>query len=191
MSSAPRMDENSERLAFEMLLAKLNSNRDEAGKEYEKLREKIVKFIGWRGCLDPEPIFDEAIRRVSMKLLEGEEIENIRAFVYTASSNIHLESIRQHIHEEKAFAELARRHALRSKESEKQLRQKCYEKCLAALPKEKRDLMLAYYQKPKPADREQLAQINGVTLNTLHKRAFDIREQLKNCKADCIEAEGD
>jgi len=58
--------------AFDMLLARLDADRDEAGRKYVELRRKLVKFLGLWGCSYPDDQADEAIGRTARKIFEGE-----------------------------------------------------------------------------------------------------------------------
>jgi DNA-directed RNA polymerase specialized sigma24 family protein len=180
------MDENSERSAFEMLLAKLDPDREKAAKEYENWREKLTKLIGLRGCPCPETIFDEAINRVAKKVYEKEQIGNVRAFVHGVAGKVYQEWCKDRKREDEAFVELAHILSVRADEGDQRRREECYSECLKALDQGQRELMLQYYQQPTPDDRKRLAGQYGITLNALQKRAFDTRTKLKNCKAECM-----
>src|SRR6516162_9010610 len=43
--------------SFEKFLCWLSEDWDEAGRKYEQIRTKMVKFFTWRGCHIPEELF--------------------------------------------------------------------------------------------------------------------------------------
>src|SRR5262245_20430567 len=59
---------------FDCLLAYLSPDREEAGKEYETLRRKLIKLFQYRGCHSPEELADETINRIAKKIKQGAEI---------------------------------------------------------------------------------------------------------------------
>ena len=56
--------------AFDLLLAQLDTDRQQAGTKYEALRRKLVKFFQWRGCSLPEDLADDTINRVARRVEE-------------------------------------------------------------------------------------------------------------------------
>src|SRR6185503_11175891 len=69
--------------AFDKLLALFSFDRDEAGKIYEELRIRLIRFFEWRGCGSADTLADQTFDRVMRKIDEGEEIENPKGFIYT------------------------------------------------------------------------------------------------------------
>ena len=169
--------------AFNMLLAKLDADPEKAGLKYELLRRKIVLFVARRGCYCPEDLFDIAINRTARKIEQGEEIGNLNACVYGTALNVWKEWVRKEIQVRTAPPAAA----VRVNETEDKRRTRCYETCLAALPEQRRELMLQYYQRPHPADRNRLSEKLGLTQNALYKRAFDIRTSLGKCQRKCMQ----
>jgi hypothetical protein len=66
--------------ALDMLLARLDADREEAGRKYVALRRKLVKFLGLWGCTCPEDQADEALGRTAGKIRGGEDIGNLNSY---------------------------------------------------------------------------------------------------------------
>jgi len=171
--------------AFDMLLARLDSDREEAGKKYEAMRRKLVKFFGFWGSQFPEDQADEAISRTARKICEGEDVQNLNGYVLGIARLVYKEMVKEKI---RRRDELKRRPQDGPVEAEpdEERRQKCYEQCLRALPAEDRELIVSYYQGHRAPDRERLAANLGTTLNSLRVNAFRIRKRLGKCLQNCL-----
>ena len=55
---------------FDELLTWLNPNRDQAGKTYENIRQRLIKIFTYRGIAVAEDLADETINRVAKKVHE-------------------------------------------------------------------------------------------------------------------------
>lgn len=170
--------------AFDMLLARLDADRDEAGRKYVELRRKLVKFLGLWGCSYPDDQADEAIGRTARKIFEGERIEKLNAYMLGIASLIYKETVRDEISQRNAMSQ--KPPADDTNQAEEARRQKCYQQCLRGLPAEDRDLMVRYYYGAKPPDREKLAAQIGISLNLLRVSAFRVRTKLRNCLQECL-----
>src|ERR1700761_4905006 len=53
---------------FNALLTWLGSEREEAGRKYEHIRQSLVKFFIWHGRGEAEDLADETINRVARKV---------------------------------------------------------------------------------------------------------------------------
>lgn len=173
--------------AFDLLLARLDVNRDEAGKKYVELRRKLVKFLGLWGCSYPDEQADEAICRTARKILEGERIEKLSAYMLRVANLVYKETVREEISQRNAM--LQKPPEDDTNEAEEERRQECYERCLRRLPAQERSLVVRYYQRSKPPDREELADQMGISLNLLRVSAFRIRTKLGNCLQECLKLE--
>ena len=172
--------------AFNRLLARLDSDRQQAGIKYKLLWRKLMEFFEWRGCSFPENLADETIDRVAKNLEAGEEIRNLAAYCAGTARNVFLESLRTRRREEPVEGLLAPSAApaeARERCSE------CLERCLRKLPSGEADLILRYYQNDKPsriASRKELANQVGIPLNALRIRTHRIRTRLESCVELCI-----
>jgi DNA-directed RNA polymerase specialized sigma24 family protein len=73
--------------ALDIILQKLDPNREKAGAEYNNLKESLQKRAKWlldeSGCFDVDvlELVDEAFNRTAQKLLKGEEIDSIGSYL--------------------------------------------------------------------------------------------------------------
>jgi DNA-directed RNA polymerase specialized sigma24 family protein len=177
--------------AFDLLLAHLDINRQQAGAKYEVLRRKLVKFFEWRGCGFPEDLADDTINRVARKLEAGENILDLPAYCAGVARRVFLESIRSNQQEEAALRMLARSHAA---PNENYQRLDCLDRCLRQLSPENLRLILEYYQQDKHARikaRWNQAERLAIPLNALRIRAHRIRLQLERCVQECMRPSDD
>jgi DNA-directed RNA polymerase specialized sigma24 family protein len=173
--------------AFDRLLERLDTDRDEAGKRYEELRRKLVGLLRFWGSRYPEEGADEAITRTARKIVEGETIENLNAYVIQIARFTYLEQVKKEAGERAAVpvSPLEQPHAV-DPVQEKQ-RAACYQECLNRLSTPDRELIFAYYQGSAVPDRENLAMQRGMLLSSLRVITFRIRKRLKDCQQNCFE----
>src|ERR1700686_2943895 len=68
--------------SFDRLLQKLDSDRDRAGEQYLRIRQKLSKFFEWRGCISPEECADRTIDRAARRIDEGSEIHASDVYLF-------------------------------------------------------------------------------------------------------------
>ena len=169
--------------SFFRLLARLNADPMLAGEEYEKLRARLIYFFERKGCRIPAELSDETINRIARKVEEGLEIEDVFKFSYGVARLVLLEHWRD---PKREWDQLDQR--LSSPKSNQELyehRLECMEKCLQALPREERDLIVKNCILDKEG-KEELARSLGLTINALRIRAFRIRTKLHECREKCV-----
>jgi DNA-directed RNA polymerase specialized sigma24 family protein len=196
VDSAPSRKKKREltREAFDVLLARLDPDRNSAGVKYEEARRKLVKFLGWWGSDFPEEHADETINRVAGKLLAGEVILDINKYFVGVARLVYSEHVKERVKSRAALAAQAQRPTTDESPEYREVRFECYERCLQTLPKEKRDLVITYYQEAggsKANLRDEMAARMGIQLNLLRIRAFRIRNTLKDCVRDCLRRRSD
>ncbi|MGH9762558.1 MAG: hypothetical protein ACREDR_27390, partial [Blastocatellia bacterium] len=69
--------------ALDALLRLLDPDRDEAGRKYELLRLKLIKFFRARKSPDPDEDADKTIDRVCSKIINGEQVRSVSAYSLT------------------------------------------------------------------------------------------------------------
>ena len=188
MESAPfpRSKWNLTQDAFNLLLAQLDADRHEAGKKYEVLRRKLIKFFEWRGCSFPEDLADETFNRVAKSLQSGEQIHHFAAYCAGTARHVFLESLRTRQREE-ALQDMPQ--SLPPSVEEQDLRRGCLECCLQELSQEDLKLIVEYYQEDKQARinaRRNLAARLEIPLNALRIRTYRIRVRLERCVDQCM-----
>jgi DNA-directed RNA polymerase specialized sigma24 family protein len=184
--SSPEKERELTSKAFTKLLAKLSTDPEIAGKEYEELRRRLVKFFEWRGAFFPEDLADETLNRTARKIDEGEEIEkNVIALALGIAHFVFLETSRHPDSRRTTLEELIPVAAPPEHRGEDDdLRAVYLRECLRVLSKESRELIIEYYRgegRAKIEDRKALAEKLGISLNALFSRAKRIRDGLERC----------
>jgi DNA-directed RNA polymerase specialized sigma24 family protein len=180
--------------AFDGLLARLDSDRNKAAAEYEKLRRKLVNFFDWRGSVSPDAHADETLDRVARRLEEGEDVEHVPRYVYGVARRVLQEWDRRQRREQAAIPELRARLHQQVAAADADRRLACLKRCLEQLPEDERALILGYYQKPEGSPlqaRKLFAQQLGIAYGTLKTRAHRARVRLEACLHDCLAEAGD
>lgn len=166
--------------AFAKFLSWLAPDWEEAGRKYEHIRTKMLRFFALRGCHIPEELFDRTIDRICGKI-EVEAIESIGdvlAFCYAVGRFVALEYWR-----EMKPAALPEDVILPEIEDREQDERKFewLERRLNGLNPRDRRLILAYYQgegRERIRKRQALAsEVGGV--NALRVQLCRVRARLR------------
>ncbi len=169
---------------FDLLLAALHLDREQAGIAHEELRVRLVKFFGWEGCLHPEDWADEVLARVSRKLESGENILNVTAYAVGVARLALKEALR----EQQRLRPLEGEFAVAPVEIPDPRLADCLARCLQELPPEGRALILDYYQGDaglRIRQRQTMATQLSISLNSLRNRALRLRDRLEKCLMNC------
>ena len=179
---------------FDKLLTLLDADREQAGKKYESLRVRLVKFFEWRNCESAEELTDTVFDRIIKKIAEGEQIQNINAYSVTVAQFVFKEDCRrrerlfQPIEDNPNVENLIAGNELIETDETDDARLNCLEKCLAEFSVENRRLVTDYYdtdERTMIATRKRLADSLDVSLNTLRIRVCRLKAKLENCTLDC------
>jgi RNA polymerase sigma factor (sigma-70 family) len=189
--SSMKRDWNLTEESFELLLEWLDSDRDQAGEKYERIRLRLIKIFTCRGCCEADDLADETMNRVAARL--GEIVQTYSGdpalYFYGVAQKVHLEYMRKKAtHYKSSDMEQSVRVADAATEIEEEYA--CLERCMQRLPRKDRQLVLEYYQEDKRAKidhRKQLADQLGIAVNALRIRAHRIRLQLQECVQHCLE----
>src|SRR5262249_23178433 len=188
--------------AFDRMLAKLHPDRERAGEQYEKIRQKLVKLFEWRGCLHAEECADETFNRVAQKICEGTSIwtEDPYSYFHGVAINVLREYWRSAEQTAKTLEEMAQIQDLSTDPEDLLLREieqkkkdsllECLNRCLQKLPPDSLHLITRYHQGEETSDkvsRKKLAQSLGIPLNALRIRAYRIRSAIEECVEKCLE----
>jgi DNA-directed RNA polymerase specialized sigma24 family protein len=169
---------------LDLLLARLNADRDEAARKYVDLFRKLARFLALWGCSRPEEQADEALARTAEKMRAGAEIENLNRYTLGVAHLVYKESVRSEISQRNALKE--RSSEAKKDQSYEERRARCYAQCVKGLSSEDQDLIVRYYRGSQPPDREKLAKQMGISLNVLRVSAFRIRQKLGLCLNECV-----
>jgi DNA-directed RNA polymerase specialized sigma24 family protein len=185
--------------SFETLLTWLDPDRDEAWEKYQEIWDRLVKIFTWNRCKNVEDLAGEVIKRVEpkvsalMKTFSGDPA----LYFYGVAHRLVLENRRT----EARFSEFQEGSELAGVtypvDPEEidvyELKLGHLDYCLEQLSEKDREIVLAYYQfdsKTKLADRRQLAERLGLTMEALWTRASRLRSRLRRCVRKRIEHEG-
>jgi len=190
------VNETPSHVAFGEFLRWLDEGVDSGGERYLEMRRRLAGYFDRRGCLAADDLADETLARVARRFQEeGGITDTLPArYCYIVAKFVFLEHIRQarrtgpSLDEVPALREPASPAALHdgsdgAEVSSEQLLD-CLEDCLAKLPPDDRELILAYYRgerREKIEHRREIAERFGLTSNSLCIRACRIRNRLETC----------
>lgn len=192
----PKEEWNLTKDAFDRLLIWLDPDREQAGRKYEEIRIRLVRFFEWQGCPYPEDQTDQTINRVARRLGEGVKILSSNPFVYFSgvARNVLREYWR---HPERSALDVSvGQYALEAADKDAEERKmaterklECLECCLQRLSSSHRKLITEYYREEKDAKiktRKMMADREKIPLNALRIRCYRIKEGLEKCVTDCL-----
>lgn len=173
---------------FDELLAWLHPRRDEAGKIYEDIRQRLIKIFSYRGCPVAEDLADETINRVANKVREIKStfVGNPSSYFHGVARYVYLEYVKK-IPEPLPPGLVSESEDPR----ESELAYNCLESCMSHLTPGNRELVLQYFQDEKRAKidhRKELTRRLGITLNALRIRTHRLCASLKKCMQECLRA---
>lgn len=173
---------------FDRLLEWLHPNREEAGRKYEIIHTRLIKFFMCRGCTQAEEMADETINRVCRKAKEiiPGYTGDPALYFYGVAKKIYLEHTKKH----SSPVPLSQTATAVETADELEREFQCLERCMQQLRPDNRELVLQYYQDEKSAKidhRKELAARLGIALNALRIRAHRIRANLYECMIKCLE----
>jgi len=180
--------------AFDNLLATMSQDREEAGKVYQLLHRKLVRYFEWRRIESPEDHADETLNRVARRLEEGQQIAKLTNYVYGVARHVFDEAVREKAKVPETLDEVPQKllEKVVTPPEETDSRLQCFDRCIEGLAVESRYLILGYYQEERRAKielRQQLANNLQIPLNALRIRAHRIRVSLEECIKNCLGAE--
>ncbi|MFN7945445.1 MAG: sigma-70 family RNA polymerase sigma factor [Blastocatellia bacterium] len=190
--SASRIEWSLTGEAFARFLSCLDSDTERAGEKYESVRLMLLKFFDWRGAHFPEECADETINRVIRKIDEGETIRDIPTYCQGVARLVFLETLKRADSKRADIEEVSQLELAAPEPETEDPRLACFNRCLAELPPESRQLIMQYYQDEKRArinNRQSLAERLGLPLNALRSRAQRIRNRLEECVSRCLKKE--
>ena len=180
------------REALDKLLNAFAADREEAGRQYEQVRLKLIRIFEWIGVGPADELADETFNRVARHLDEGKEIENLLGYIVGVARHVAQEAKRKTKETSLEDTTEAQRQTAPEPVGPDNPRQRCFDHCLAELGSEKRYLITEYYQhegSDKIKRRQKLADELGIPLNALRIRAHRIRMGLENCITKRLENE--
>ena len=182
------------RESLESFLARLDPDKDRAGKTYEQVHRKLVTFFCGRGAGCPEELADETLDRVIRRLGEV-EVVNLTGYILGVARRVASEASRT-AHAFIPLAEAAepsRTFNIRddAKERLNDLRAECLDRSLQLLDSEQRSLIVEWYLYDKTErieNKRRLAVERRTTTDTLRVQAYRARQKLQRLVNECIES---
>jgi DNA-directed RNA polymerase specialized sigma24 family protein len=186
--------------AFDKLLGWLSEDREQAGVEYEKIRQKLIKLFKWRNCLPEEDYADITINRVTRRVFEGSEVPQEKPYLYFHGTALNVirefwrgrQKNKHEDFEDVSPLELATENPQQKIEADLSAAQienryGCMTRCLRQLPDDTRQFIIKYHHGERKKDvRKEMAEAENVPLNVLRIRACRIRADLEKCVAGCV-----
>lgn len=168
---------------FERLLAWLDPDREEAGKAYEKIRCKLIKYFESHRCMEADNLADKAINRVTWKVrkIADTYVGNPALYFYGVARKVYQEEIKP----DPPIPPMPPPDPAHIKE----LRDQCLEKCLKGLPPDDANLVTGYFKDDKRAKiehRREVAERLGINPNALRIRIHRILGILRACVKGCL-----
>jgi DNA-directed RNA polymerase specialized sigma24 family protein len=168
---------------FEVFLAWLSPDAEEAGRRYIEIHVALTKIFASRGCDRPQELADLTLDRVVRKIdvvapgYQGEPA----AYIHGVAKKIFLEYSRSR-RRGTPIGDVSLLRAAPASDPELERRHASLERCLDALGEDDRELILGYYREERSAKiegRRALAHGTQISAAALRKRVQRIRERLK------------
>ena len=179
------MDFNKE--DFDRLLAWLHPDRDEAGKKYEDIRRRLIRYLTYYGCANGEDLADETINRVIKKVPEI-------ADTYVGDPARYFGGVARNIRKELCNPPPPPPPPEPDPPDEKERRQRCLDKCMEKISLAEREWVVRYYcadKSEKIENRKKMSEELGIEPNALRIRLHRVRKRLRKCVTDCMKEDGD
>ena len=188
-------------LSLRALLDFLDPDSRRAGEQYERIREKLVRFFEWKGCVPGNDYADETIDRVARRLEEGldSKPENPYLYFHGIAVNVVRERWHKSARDPQPLDALPysagpavdpfELDARKDLELENERRLDCLHDCLARLPAGSRELLVTYHLGESGVDigrRKGLAETLNIPATALRLRAYRIRRRLEKCMRQCL-----
>jgi DNA-directed RNA polymerase specialized sigma24 family protein len=172
--------------ALDRLLGWLDVDHIRAAKKYEQTRRGLIKYFESRGCHTPEDQADRTIDRVARRIDDGIElwVDEPAMYFYGVARHVLQEYYRR------SSANWRKPLYIADDAESLHRRYDCMARCLDALPRESREMLVAYCsadKRDKEAARRALAAKLGISINTLRLRVHRLRDQLGRCVRGCAE----
>jgi DNA-directed RNA polymerase specialized sigma24 family protein len=182
----PRRNWTLTKESLDKLLACFSPDREEAGKQFEMMRTKLLRYLEWRSSPSPERDVDETVNRVARRIHEGKQIVNLSAYFLKVAQIVCYES--QRAHKWVPLDDLKEMpYEPPVVDEQKKARLLCLDECLDKQSAANRRLIVEYYfdvKRAKIDHRRQLAE--DLSINALRIRTCRIRKSLEKCVKDCM-----
>ncbi|MBX7171376.1 MAG: hypothetical protein K1X72_10485 [Pyrinomonadaceae bacterium] len=183
--------------AFDKMLSWLDADREKAGEEYEKIRQKLIKLFKWRNCRPEDDYADVTINRVMRRISEDVEASKDKPYLYFHGTALNVlrefwRKEQKHQTEDIENVTIATDSPQQKieedyEETRKAAKFDCMRNCLRQLPDETRQFIVRYHHGESKKDvRKRMAEEQNVPLNVLRIRACRVRVDLEKCADRCV-----
>src|ERR1700674_3423607 len=118
------------REAFDKLLSAFSQDPDEAARQYEALRIRLIRFFESRSIPSADERADEAFNRVARRIDEGQQVNNVVAYSYRVAYLLFLEALKEpefiEIDQETIYPVTSEQ---QFEDTELEQRQRCFDGC--------------------------------------------------------------
>lgn len=152
---------------------------DEAGRRYERLRQKLTGFFRFRGVADPTAAADEALDRAASRIADATDVPDVETICLRIARLMMVEDSRHNTKESTAFLQfLEQRESANAQIDRFTLMKTCFEK----LAQDDRELLDWYCVAPPGLARVKyhvdLAQRLDITVPALRVHVTRLRQGL-------------
>lgn len=172
--------------SFDLLLAWLNPDREQAGRRYEEIRRRLIKIFARRGCWEAEDLADETLRRVEENVSEVAPgwVNDPALYFYAVARNVRREYWRRRPPPRTPPPEPD------PDKEQAEREEACLEQCMQRLlTGDERALVLQYHQgqgREKIDRRLELGRQHGLGTNALRIRIHRLLKRLRPCVLECL-----
>jgi DNA-directed RNA polymerase specialized sigma24 family protein len=179
--------------AFWALLSSLDSDPRRAGEKYEVLRRRLIILFLGRGSREPEDGADETLDRLSRRLAQGDQIQDVGRFACGIARRVHAEDLRRVRRHRRLREGLVGSGGLPTPAIDSEAGIECIRRCLDRLDAGDRALIVEYYEgsgRELQEDRKAQADRLGLTPTALRLRSYRLRRALESCTRECLHWRG-
>src|SRR5215468_4151639 len=131
--------------AFGKFLWCLSSDDEQAVREYQSIRKKLIRYFVNKGCPAPDELFDQTVDVVVSKIQEFTQLASPVAYCYGVAKNIWRQWIRDRERKTVVLpADLASPEFVDEEAHERELQ--CLERCLGQLQQEDQEVVILYHR---------------------------------------------
>jgi len=174
--------------AFAKLLAWLDSDRDKAVDQYERIYFRLVRILAAKGCFEAEDLADQTVNVVASKIDELQQ-------TFQGDPSLYFYGVAKKIYQEWLKRRTPPVPPPPIDNTETELRCGCLEKCLQkVINAEEARMVVRYHEgegQERIENRKKMAAELGITLNALRIRICHLQARLRPCIEECLkEIEG-
>jgi len=173
--------------AFGRFLRCLSSDDEQAVREYQSIRRRLIRYFVDKGCPVSDELFDRTVDIVVGKIDEFTTVASPLGYCYGVARNVWRQWLRNRERKNVVLpADLASPESTDPEAHERELR--CLEYCVGQLHPEDREVVILYHSnqgREKIEFRRALASRVGGT-NKLRVKACRLRKRLRSCVSNCL-----